>query len=145
MLASGKLVPNISTDCPKVGVKFRQSAAEPLSSISEPVRKCLRALEAAETDTEKFATLFLVPKLVRGSDCDKTARLYLMKVSSTSTLHGQGTVVKRTTLETEVVGLIPGHSKVAFGLFSFFLPCRVHSLYQWLGVTLEIVELLRER
>ena len=52
-----------------------------LNSISEPVRKCLRALEAAETDTEKFATLFLVPKLVRGSDCDKTARLYLMKVS----------------------------------------------------------------
>ena len=41
----------------------------------------MRALEAAETDTEKFATLFLVPKLVRGSDCDKTARLYLMKVS----------------------------------------------------------------
>jgi hypothetical protein len=42
----------------------------------------LRALEAAETDTEKFATLFLVPKLVRGSDCDRTARLYLMKVRS---------------------------------------------------------------
>jgi len=35
---------------------------------------------AAASDTEKFATLFLVPKLVKGSDCDKTARLYLMKV-----------------------------------------------------------------
>ena len=43
------------------------------------MRKCLRALEAAETDTEKFATLFLVPKLVKGRDCDKQARLHLMK------------------------------------------------------------------
>lgn len=49
------------------------------SLLTEPVRKCLRALEAAATDTEKFATLFLVPKLVRGTDCDRTARLYLMK------------------------------------------------------------------
>ena len=39
----------------------------------------MRALEAAETDTEKFATLFLVPKLVKGRDCDKQARLHLMK------------------------------------------------------------------
>ena len=42
----------------------------------------MRALEAAETDTEKFATLFLVPKLVKGVDCNKNARLHLMKVSS---------------------------------------------------------------
>ena len=32
------------------------------NEIADPVRKCLRALEAAQTDTEKFATLFLVPK-----------------------------------------------------------------------------------
>ena len=43
------------------------------------MRKCLRALEAAETDTEKFATLFLVPKLVKGVDCNKNSRLHLMK------------------------------------------------------------------
>ena len=47
--------------------------------VTDPVKKCLRALEAAETDTEKFATLFLVPKLVKGRDCDKQARLHLMK------------------------------------------------------------------
>ena len=45
----------------------------------EKVRKCIRALEAAETDTEKFATLFLVPKLVKGTECNKEARLSLMK------------------------------------------------------------------
>ena len=48
-------------------------------SLSEKVRKCIRALEAAETDTEKFATLFLVPKLVKGTECNKDARLSLMK------------------------------------------------------------------
>ena len=48
----------------------------------DPVKKCLRALEAAQTDTEKFATLFLVPKLVKGVDCDKNARLHLMKVKN---------------------------------------------------------------
>ena len=50
--------------------------------ITDKVKKCIRALEAAETDTEKFATLFLVPKLVQGTECSKEARLSLMKVSS---------------------------------------------------------------
>jgi len=36
-------------------------------------------LESAENDTEKLAALFLVPKLVKGPDCDKAARLHLMK------------------------------------------------------------------
>jgi hypothetical protein len=62
--------------------KIAKFLKQKFALFSEPVRKCLRALEAAETDTEKFATLFLVPKLVRGSDCDRTARLYLMKVLS---------------------------------------------------------------
>lgn len=48
--------------------------------ISEPVLKCLSALDAAETDTEKLAALFLVPKLVKGADCDKNARSHIMKV-----------------------------------------------------------------
>jgi len=55
------------------------SAESGKSGLADPVRKCLRALEAAQTDTEKFATLFLVPKLVKGIDCNKNARLHLMK------------------------------------------------------------------
>ncbi len=51
--------------------------------FSEPVLKCLRALENATTDTEKMAALFLVPKLVKGDACDKNARLHLMKVRQT--------------------------------------------------------------
>ena len=51
------------------------------------MKKCIRALEAAETDTEKFATLFLVPKLVQGTECDKATRLSLMKVKSLLKIH----------------------------------------------------------
>ena len=47
--------------------------------ISEPVRQCLAALNAASSDTEKLAALFLVPKLVKGADCDSKARRDLMK------------------------------------------------------------------
>ena len=37
-------------------------------------------LEQAETDTEKFAALFLVPKLMRGVEsCDKKARMHLIE------------------------------------------------------------------
>ena len=40
--------------------------------LAEPVRQCIKYLERAETDTEKFAALFLVPKLMRGVEtCDK--------------------------------------------------------------------------
>ena len=55
------------------------SAESNRSALAEPVLKCLRALEAAENDTEKLAALFLVPKLVKEADCDKSARLHLMK------------------------------------------------------------------
>ena len=48
----------------------------------EQVQKCIKALEVAETDMERFATLFLIPKLIRGCDCDKNARISLMKVSN---------------------------------------------------------------
>ena len=46
------------------------------------MQKCIKALEVAETDMERFATLFLIPKLIRGCDCDKNARISLMKVSN---------------------------------------------------------------
>ena len=46
----------------------------------ESVRQCLAALNAASSDTEKLSALFLVPKLVKGSDCDSKARRDLMKV-----------------------------------------------------------------
>ena len=39
----------------------------------------VQVLEKAETDTERFAALFLVPKLVKTGDCDKTARMHLVE------------------------------------------------------------------
>ena len=60
-------------------MRRKLTALKNIFFFSEKVRKCIRALEAAETDTEKFATLFLVPKLVKGTECNKDARLSLMK------------------------------------------------------------------
>ena len=82
------------------------------NEIADPVRKCLRALEAAQTDTEKFATLFLVPKLVKGVDCDKNARLHLMKVNYhlkriMSTQQGPNLIPLR--LRTEIIFNIVGY------------------------------------
>jgi len=55
------------------------STQETRSHLCEPVKKCIKVLEKAETDTEKFAALFLVPKLVKSADCDKRARLHLVE------------------------------------------------------------------
>merc|ERR1712012_1341183 len=57
-----------------------ESASESKSFLAEPVRKCIKVLEKAETDTEKFAALFMVPKLMKGAECcDKKARLHLVE------------------------------------------------------------------
>ena len=71
--------PKIDTTLCDIFLQNTGSSKAQIISISEKVRKCIRALEAAETDTEKFATLFLVPKLVKGTECNKDARLSLMK------------------------------------------------------------------
>ena len=46
----------------------------------------VEVLEKAETDTEKFAALFLVPKLVKGADCDRNARMHLVEAMGYSFL-----------------------------------------------------------
>jgi len=57
-----------------------ETTSESKSHLAEPVKKCIKVLEQAETDTEKFAALFQVPKLVKGADvCDKRARLHLVE------------------------------------------------------------------
>lgn len=42
--------------------------------ISEPIQKCVAILKAAKADTEKFAGLFMVTKLVKGPDCNAAAK-----------------------------------------------------------------------
>jgi len=57
-----------------------EATSESKSYLAEPVRKCIKVLEKAETDTEKFAALFLVPKLMKGAECcDKKARMHLIE------------------------------------------------------------------
>ncbi|XP_026476614.1 neurochondrin homolog [Ctenocephalides felis] len=48
-------------------------------SISEPVKKCILILQSAKTDTEKFAALFMVTKLVKGKDCTTVAKKALFE------------------------------------------------------------------
>ena len=76
-----------------------ESASESKSFLAEPVRKCIKVLEQAETDTEKFAALFLVPKLMRGVEsCDKKARMHLIEAIGYSFL---GTNHKYSTHKTQ--------------------------------------------
>lgn len=42
--------------------------------ISDAVKKCIAILQHATSDTEKFAALFMVTKLVKGKDCNTTAK-----------------------------------------------------------------------
>ncbi len=41
-----------------------------MAQIPESIKKCLAVLKGAKSDTEKFAGLFMVTKLVKGKDCD---------------------------------------------------------------------------
>lgn len=45
-----------------------------MAEISEPIQKCVAILKGAKADTEKFAGLFMVTKLVKGPDCNAAAK-----------------------------------------------------------------------
>lgn len=48
-------------------------------SVSEGVAKCVAILKAVDTDSEKFAALFMVTKLVDGKDCSPAAKRMLFE------------------------------------------------------------------
>ncbi|CAG4986615.1 unnamed protein product [Colias eurytheme] len=50
-----------------------------MGEISEPIKKCILILKAAQSDTEKFAALFMVTKLVKGKDCNAAAKKALFE------------------------------------------------------------------
>lgn len=45
-----------------------------MAQISDAVKKCIAILQNATSDTEKFAALFMVTKLVKGKDCTTPAK-----------------------------------------------------------------------
>lgn len=47
--------------------------------VSAPVRKCVEILNAAESDTEKFAALFMVTKLVKAKECTAASKKALFE------------------------------------------------------------------
>lgn len=50
-----------------------------MADISEPVKKCIEILKGAKNDTQKFAALFMVTKLVKGKDCNSNAKKALFE------------------------------------------------------------------
>lgn len=48
-------------------------------SVPDSVRKCIAILKGAESDTEKFAALFMVTKLVKGEDCNTPSKKLLFE------------------------------------------------------------------
>ncbi|XP_038207033.1 neurochondrin homolog [Zerene cesonia] len=50
-----------------------------MGEISEPIKKCILILKSAQSDTEKFAALFMVTKLVKGKDCNAAAKKALFE------------------------------------------------------------------
>ena len=65
--------------------------------------KVVQVLEKAETDTEKFAALFLVPKLVKGADCDKNARMHLVEAMGYSFLGDDSFSTTITVLKFKLI------------------------------------------
>ncbi|XP_063387142.1 neurochondrin homolog [Cydia fagiglandana] len=50
-----------------------------MGDISESIQKCVLILKNAKTDTEKFAALFMVTKLVKAKDCKANAKKALFE------------------------------------------------------------------
>lgn len=50
-----------------------------MGDLSEPIKKCILILKSAKSDTEKFAALFMVTKLVKGKDCNSQAKKALFE------------------------------------------------------------------
>lgn len=48
-------------------------------SVPDSVKKCIAILKASESDTEKFAALFMVTKLVKGEDCSTRSKKLLFE------------------------------------------------------------------
>ena len=47
--------------------------------ITESVKKCVSILRAASSDTEKFAALFMVTKLIKSSDCNTHSKKLILE------------------------------------------------------------------
>lgn len=47
--------------------------------VSEPIKQCALILKSAKSDTEKFAALFMVTKLVKSKDCTKAGKRALFE------------------------------------------------------------------
>lgn len=50
-----------------------------MGDISDSVKKCIAIIKGSQSDTQKFAALFMVTKLVKGKDCNTNAKRALFE------------------------------------------------------------------
>lgn len=83
--------------------------------ITEPVKKIVAILKGAKTDTEKFAALFMVTKLVKAADCNSACRKLIFEAIGFKFL-------KRLLLSSEVPADCPPqvYKSVAMSVLSCF-------------------------
>lgn len=83
--------------------------------IPESVKKCAAILKASQSDTEKFAALFMVTKLVKAKDCNTAAKRLLFEAIGFSFL-------KRLLLSPDVPADCPPtvYKSVALSVLSSF-------------------------
>lgn len=58
---------------------MKEKDSEMSDKVSEPIKSCAAILKSAKTDTEKFAALFMVTKLVKSKDCTKAGKRVLFE------------------------------------------------------------------
>lgn len=109
-----------------------------MSGVPEGVMKCVAILKAVDTDSEKFAALFMVTKLVDGKDCSPAAKKMLFEAI------GSNFLKKLLSTDSVPVGCPPQvYKSVALSILSAF--CREDELashpdmVEHIPVLLEIV------
>lgn len=84
-------------------------------NVPDSVKKCAAILKAAGNDTEKFAALFMVTKLVKSSDCNPASKRLLLEAIGFKFL-------KRLLLSSDVAADVPPmvYKSVALTVISSF-------------------------
>lgn len=110
-----------------------------MSETPESVKKCVSILRAASSDTEKFAALFMVTKLVKNSDCSSHSKKIILEAIGFKFL-------KRLLLTSDVAADCPPmvYRSVALSVLSSFC-CEAElathpDILNNIPVFLEIVE-----
>lgn len=108
-------------------------------TISEPVKKCIELLKTSKNDSQKFAALFMVTKLVKAKDCTPTAKLALFEAIGFKFLKK---LLKSENVPDDCPPAV--YKSVALSILTCFCQCEElathHDMLENIPVFMEIVE-----